>query len=304
MLIKQPQQTQVREPLEPLRVSLTRNMIFGTHTRRVVGGKSNPKMKREDGINQVDYEKHMNFGDGCLVIERIIRGEKPLTIHPSRRVKKAKTSGGYRYVDIPTLLVVHVTSLLLEHGLNRWEPKHPFYGYPRPTWSGESLGKHAALAKLRGGNDGKQFLVVNDVKNAFGSIPFDQSEQCLRELYAEPDLSLARNILRMRVRWPDERIETSECGVPQGLSLSGLILAMVLRDLPKELEDLATDMIIYVDDIMVLTDTEQKAHEIFDRLHHYLEARGLCLKYDRTHSIYRPGSPVRYLGDDIVEWEG
>lgn len=290
--------------LEPLKESLTEDLILEVHSRRVVGGSSCPNMKRADGVNQVEYEKAVNFGAQADNVRKIIRGERDLKIPPAKRIVKAKPDGGMRYIDAPGLEVAHVAGLLLEHGLNHWQPKHPFYGYPRPILSTGAMGRDAAIAYLLESRKPGLWVVKNDIRKAFDSIPPTEIERLLKTVYQDPDLHLARRILQMPFQWPDQRIEERLCGVPQGLSLSGLVLGLALRDLPAALEGVSVGMVIYVDDIIVLTETESKAHAAFNDMKNYLEARGLSLKFNEKDSIIRPGTPVQYLGDEVIEWEG
>jgi hypothetical protein len=165
----------------------------------------------------------------------------------------------------------------------------PFsFGY-RPR-----LGREHALAYAEAvaERDGLWSWVLDDVRDAFDHVPLGRLLDVVRvRLGTEDIVELVRVVVD----------GGATCGIPQGCSLSPLLLNLYLDhvlDRPWARRQPATPLIRVADDLLVLARNEDDAHRAHQSLTAQLRAAGLALKAT-------PGSAVRdLLHGDTGDWLG
>lgn len=206
---------------------------------------------------------------------------------PPRTVKVPKASGrGTRTISIFNHedAVVHRAYLQILRPF--FDPLLRATVYPRPQF-----GLDHAVSKLKRlvEEQGRRFVICNDLQDAFGSIPIDRLRSQLTSHLPE---RLVRAILNT---FPS----LSKRGLPQGHALSPLMLDILLNrgfDQRWSKEHPRDPLLRYVDDLMVVFRTSASAESMAERFAELVVSNGFRLKYDlEVHDL---------AADPGVEWLG
>ncbi|XP_011299809.1 RNA-directed DNA polymerase from mobile element jockey-like [Fopius arisanus] len=145
----------------------------------------------------------------------------------------------------------------------------------------------------------KVFSVFVDFRRAFDSVPHDKLWSKLLNLHLSPKIV---KILKSLYDGANIRVKAGgllsgevpvTAGVLQGESLSPLLFILFITDLEKYLRNCGFHgvningrddvlLLLYADDLVILTDSECKLQRILDALHRYCLGNGLTGNSDKT----------------------
>lgn len=136
----------------------------------------------------------------------------------------------------------------------------------------------AALEAMR---SGARYFVRSDIKEFFTRIPRERALAVILKMVDEPtqqllraavcvELENAADLAEFRDAFPGE-----ERGVAQGFCLSSLLGNVLLADFDRRMNDRGVRCLRYVDDFLILADTEWRAMKAFDSATRLLDDLGL-----------------------------
>jgi len=146
---------------------------------------------------------------------------------------------------------------------------------------------------------GFTWAVTADIRKCFDSIDHDLLLELLAKEIDDHDLlQLITQLLTVDVFGFDDMLPVA-MGVPQGSSLSPLLANIYLDPLDKHLERQGIAFVRYADDIVALTDSEDKAKNILATMNSFLmDQLRLALKPAKT-DITKITEGFDYLGFHI-----
>jgi hypothetical protein len=210
---------------------------------------------------------------------------------PHREVQIPKTSGrGTR-----TLCIRNVQDRVVERAIVQvvqafldptFAPSS--FGYRPGLGRGHALAHAEAIAE----RDGLWIWVLDDVKDAFDNVPLGRLLDVVRKrLGAEDIVELVRVVIDGEAK----------CGIPQGSSLSPLLLNLYLDhvlDRPWAKQEPATPLTRVADDLLVLARDGDVARSAHEELKARLRAAGMGLKATPESAVrdLRRGEAGDWLG--------
>lgn len=152
---------------------------------------------------------------------------------------------------------------------------------------------------------GKFFIFESDFKGFFDNVPKKELYEKIKKLLPDSSLnSLIDNVINFqlenlneleqneRISLPDESI-----GISQGSSLSPLFSNIFLAEFDKEVQGKYGDSFIrYVDDFLILVNTESESFEAENFVRNLLKKTGIELSPDKTHHSDLRINRVEFLG--------
>lgn len=208
---------------------------------------------------------------------------------PTRLVRIKKPAGGYRTLELPTIIDRVVGAAMAEALrvvlMNRL-PRH--YG------SGASC--HAILArmKVKAEDCGWHWIAVDDIQNFFPSVPRALAMQCCMEeadRWGVPGLTLAQSGIPWLIRkliYGNEG-ETRIIGLAQGSTFSPLITSIVLSKVLDQVIDYQIEnrmvMHRYADNIHIQGPNRSEVGSVMEDTQSILTQHGMTLKGIGTRQI-------------------
>lgn len=201
---------------------------------------------------------------------------------PTRRVQIRKPSGGYRILEIPTIIDRVVGAAMTEALrvvlMNRL-PRH----------YGNSASCHAILARIKINTEdrGWNWIAVDDIQNFFPSIPRELAMDCfMREAdhWGISPLLLTQSGIPWLVRQIiyGHEGETRTIGLSQGSTFSPLVASIVLQDVLDRAIDhqIGNRMVMhrYADNIHVQGPDRSEVRSVMDDIQPTLSQHGMTLK--------------------------
>lgn len=215
---------------------------------------------------------------------------------PLRRITLPKPDSGHREIGIACMRDRVVFSSILHLLEPIFEPKFSRFSFAfRPRRN-----THQALTVVRSMiAAGSTWAVTADIRKCFDSIDHDLLLELLANDIDDHDLlQLIIQILAVDVFGFDDMLPVA-MGVPQGSSLSPLLANIYLDPLDKHLERQGIAFVRYADDIVALTDSEDKAKNILGTMKSFLmDQLRLALKPAKT-DITKITEGFDYLGFHI-----
>lgn len=213
---------------------------------------------------------------------------------PARTVEIPKSSGGLR-----TLSVLTVRDRIVQGSLKLeleawWEPSFHSsnYGFrPRrsPKQAVERVAREVAA--------GKRFLVKSDIVSFFETIDHGRLLQLVEERITD------RQVIRLLSQFltagvmTSEGVEESECGVPQGGSVSPLLANIYLDGFDHAWGASGLGALIrYVDDFVVVCPSLEEAHEAQRVAAQRMGEIGLALHPDKSRIVDLADEGLDFLG--------
>lgn len=142
-----------------------------------------------------------------------------------------------------------------------------------------------------------KWVLKLDIHNYFNSMP----SQLLADEFAkvitddEPLLDFLTRFFTLDKALCADAVITENRGAMAGVPLSAFCANLFLSDLDTRFENMGVPYFRYSDDILVLADSEQKAHEYYDIIKTHIESKGLTLNEDKF-SLTAPSQPFDFLG--------
>jgi RNA-directed DNA polymerase len=177
---------------------------------------------------------------------------------------------------------------------------HSFGGIQR-RGRGDAI--RAALEVMR---KGARFFVRSDIKDFFTQIPRERALALILPLLDPPTCELLRRAVTVELEnaatlgalrdlFPDE-----ERGVAQGFCLSSLFGNILLAEFDRQMNDRGVRCLRYVDDFLLLADSERRAMKAFDGALRMLGELGLTA-YDPRVKLEKAAlghvtPPFEFLG--------
>jgi retron-type reverse transcriptase len=241
-----------------------------------------------DGIAYKDLDNRavcdlVRLLSGQIVEERYKHG-------PVRTVSMPKSSGhGARKIAIANIsdrIVSRAISQILEPALS-WQ-------FDRNSFARVGLGLFDALATADAycRHQERRLWIVNDIANAFGSVPIQRLLQILRQ--------------RIPCKGVCDLVKSSlgndrKKGLRQGPSISPLLMNLYLDhllDRPWRRRHPKVPLLRFMDDLLVLCAPDEDTKTIHADLCRIVLDAGLCLKYDKEDAIHNLGDATS------VDWLG
>jgi len=171
---------------------------------------------------------------------------------PKRRGK------GLRHLSVPTVRDRVAQSAVFLAMRDRFEQEFEDISHAYR----EGRGVLTAIAEIKKWRDkGYRFAVDADIDSYFDNVPHDLLLKKLERIIAEPEM------LRLFHKWikaeiyDGTRIWTLEKGIPQGSVVSPMLANLFLDELDEMLMSFGKKLVRYADDFLILSKTEEEAHE-------------------------------------------
>lgn len=214
--------------------------------------------------------------------------------YPYQVVKIPKGAGEWRTLGLPAVrdkVVQQGLKLLLEPIL---EPLflNVSYGY-RP---GKSTLKAVRRVQHMIRNEKRRWLTRCDIHNFFDTISHDLLLQLLqKQALAPPIIDLIQLYIQMGRIGPQLDWQAVHQGIPQGNIISPLLANLYLHELDVFLSTQEGGLVRYADDFVILTQHEAQAHEMREKVVHFLEKK-LQLTLNAHPPIQRVEKGFLFLG--------
>ncbi len=209
--------------------------------------------------------------------------------------KPGKT--GFRLIEIPSFETRLVSRCLLDLMVPIFDPD--FYPLSIGFRPKRSLYHGFAAARRLADEFGLLYWIKCDLKDAFGQIPKNRMLQILNSrLHNSPVIGLIKELLdRHRQK-----------GIPQGLSISPLILNIYLDHLLDHWwvkKSPQTCLIRYADDLLIACPSINSAYASYETLKNRIQTIGFKLKENQEEAIYNlaEGEKPEWLGCRIQKTE-
>ncbi len=154
----------------------------------------------------------------------------------------------------------------------------------------KGLGIHSAIEELiRYRDSGYRYVVRSDIADCFPSVIQEEALSNLFQLLPDNSLNLllfnmiCRPVLipTHQGRWQKKQQELTS-GLPQGLSLSPMLMNLYLTELDNQMSEHGFSLIRYADDLVVPCRTEDEAHRALLLMEEILEGIGMKLSESKT----------------------
>ena len=269
-------------------------------------------------VTQLNAGRHTPGTDKLVVktpeartkLMRELETYEPWKAQPVKRVWILKANGKRRPLGIPTILDRCMQAIVKNALEPEWEAhmcKEPCnYGF-RP---GRSC--HDAIERIYNNvrpTNNKKWIVDADIKGAFDNI---QHKTILKAIKGFPGQGLVKAWLKAGIV-EEERKRKTERGTPQGGIISPLLANIALHGMEqavgvtygKQGDSYIVKghriLVRYADDFVILTNTEEDAHEAKATIEKWLQERGLALSEDKT-SIRHITEGFDFLGFTIRQY--
>jgi RNA-directed DNA polymerase len=134
--------------------------------------------------------------------------------------------------------------------------------------------------------EGKVWIVDADLKSYFDTIPQDKLLALIGQRVVDRRiLELIAAFLKAGVMDGMKGWEPTEAGTPQGGVISPLLANIYLNPLDHLMVKEGRQMVRYADDLVILCDSEEQAHEALETLKQWVSQAGLTLHPTKTRIV-------------------
>ena len=157
---------------------------------------------------------------------------------------------------------------------------------------------HAAVSDaVRTKNVSEKWALKLDLHNYFNSMPSTLLAAELANVITDdpPLLDFLTRFFTADKAVCGESVIDENRGAMAGVPLSAFCANIYLSDLDEKFETLGVPYFRYSDDILVLTDSQQQANELYGEIKSHVESKGLSLNPEKF-SLTPPHQPWEFLG--------
>jgi len=263
--------------------------LFAAVEKRAESGPKAPGPNGERLERLLRTKRHLVWSELRRLSAAILDGS--YSPAPARLVAIPKASGrGFRQIAVSNwqdAAVAAAGALVLQPLIERHLPDTCLAFRPdRDVTSAIAL----ADALIR--RDNRYALLTLDLENAFDNVPHAPLFDRLRQLVGNDDcVDLIERLVG----------NESGRGIPQGCPLSPLCLNVLLTDAVLAKvghEHPVVPVLQYADDLLVLCQNEEEAHDVRDSIHRHVSELGMALKPTPTDGLcdLRRGAAAEWLG--------
>ena len=225
-------------------------------------------------------------------------------IHPIFKKGDASDPGNYRGITVGPVLS-KLFAMILDNRLHAWTEEHHLRakgqaGFRRDHRTTDNLFILRTIIEDSRASGRKLFTCFVDFRKAFDTIPRDVLWQVLERLGISTKLLRCLQSMYSNdsacVFTPSGLTDTFSCsmGVKQGCPLSPMLFGLYIDGLEDFLADVApapvidgvaVPLLLYADDLVLLSHTRSGLQDLLDRLHEFCQQRRLSVNIEKTKAV-------------------
>ncbi len=284
---------------------------------RVKNSKPTYKRKRSRGSDGISIQEFFEDPEQLTLLQESLR-QKTFKFSSLKGIPIPKDGEKDRLITAPSVgdrvvqkaVLAIINPILFPHintGLSYCGVKKDIFSKPR-----DGLNARKAIEKLIWHIKNKHFWVLKaDIEKFFDKVPKDKMQSELEGLL--PDTSL-NNLIKQIIFFnlsnrdslqnkPRIDLPNLEIGISQGSSLSPLFANVYLKDFDLAIKNKFGDVMIrYVDDLLIMMESEEEIKEIRKFIEEFLKTKELNLSSKKTYTCNLKLQNLEFLGLSINRW--